>query len=359
MPAISRQARASSLAIQYRWRKTIAVEAAASLVLAAACNLLSASEVWAKTPARACRSSRYTVVALPFLPGVISPSGVVAGITDVRRTVVWRRESGIRELAVPEGFRYTEPAAITKSGDIVVNASDAQTRVRRAFVYSNSSVTALPGNQTFAHGASPSGLIVGEWVPEGKARSDAVYWTNSGAHSVELCCGGTLKAANKAGDVIGEAYDEHGRYHAFAWNPSRGQRRVGPAEGYSSAVAINDAGHILLQVGSDGYLDQAGSLQRLELSSKFYNSVRAMNNCDFVVGGYGPDSDHYRAFVWSATGGFQDLNSLISADSGWTLESATAINDRGEIVGRGDFHRPTGGDDDDRGFLLIPQPPNR
>ena len=156
--------------------------------------------------------------------------------------------------------------------------------------------------------------------------------------------------------MIGDAYDEQGRYHAFVWNPSHGQRMVGPAEGYSSAVAINDAGHILLQVGNDGYLDQAGSLRRLELSSKLYNSVRAMNNCDFVTGGYGPDSDHYRAFVWSATGGFQDLNSLIPSDSGWTLESATSINDRGEIVGRGDLHRLTGDNDDDRGFLLIPQP---
>ena len=331
--------------------------AAASLVLAVACTLLSASEVRAKAPARACRSSRYTVVELPFLPEVISPSGVVAGITEAHRAVVWSRESGIRELAVPEGFHYTEPVAITRPGGIVVNAFDAQTRVRRAFVYSNSSVTALPGNQTFAHGVSPSGLIVGEWVPDGKTRSDAVYWNNSGPHSIGLCCGGTIKAANKAGDVIGDAYDVQGRYHAFVWRPSHGQRMVGPAEGYSSAVAINDAGHILLQVGSDGYLGQAGSLQRLELSSKFYNSVRAMNNCDFVAGGYGPDSDHDRAFVWTATGGFQDLNSLIPSDSGWTLESATAINDRGEIAGRGDFHRATSGHDDDRGFLLIPHWP--
>ncbi|MDB6105194.1 MAG: hypothetical protein JWO52_5193 [Gammaproteobacteria bacterium] len=326
--------------------------AAASLMLAVAGTLLSASEVRAKPPARACRSSRYTVVELPFLPGVISPSGVVAGITEAHRAVVWRRESGTRELAVPEGFHYTEPVAITRSGGLVVNAFDAQTRVRRAFVYSNSSVTALPGNQTFAHGVSPSGLIVGEWVPDGKTRSDAVYWDNSGPHSIGLCCGGTIKAANKTGYVIGDAYDVQGRYHAFVWNPSHGQRRVGPAEAYSSAVAINAAGHVLLQVGSDGYLDQAGSLQRLELSSKFSNSVRAMNDCDFVAGGYGPDSDHDRAFVWTSAGGFQDLNSLIPGDSGWTLESATAINDRGEIVGRGDFHH-----DDDRGFLLIPQWP--
>ena len=73
-----------------------------------------------------------------------------------------------------------------------------------------------------------------------------------------------------------------------------------------------------------------------------------MNDCGFLVGGYGTDSDHYHAFLWTQAGGFQDLNTLIPSNSGWTLEAALAINERGEIVGRGDFHR------DDTGFLLIP-----
>lgn len=150
--------------------------------------------------------------------------------------------------------------------------------------------------------------------------------------------------------MIGDAYDEQGRYHAFAWSPSHGERRVGPPDRYSSAVAINDAGHILVQVAREAYLDEAGTLQHLDLSPKFYNSVLAMNNCDSVVGGYGPDSDHYRAFSWTTAAGFRDLNSLVPADSGWTLGSATAINDHGEIVGQGVFHG------DERGFLLIPRP---
>ena len=65
--------------------------------------------------------------------------------------------------------------------------------------------------------------------------------------------------------------------------------------------------------------------------------AQAMNNCDFVVEGYGANFDKYRAFLWNAAAGFQDLNSLIPSDSGWTLKSATAINDRGEIVGRERF----------------------
>ena len=296
-----------------------------------------------------CQNTQYNVIELPFTPSVISSSGVVAGTTELNRAVLWRRGSGVQGLKVPEEFHTTEPVAITKSGDIVVNALDAQARRRRAFVYSKDSVAALAGNQTVAHGASPSGVILGEWVPQGKTTSDAVYWSNNSPQSIGLCCGGILKGGNKAGVMIGDAYDEQGRYHAFAWSPSHGQRMIGPPDRYSSAVAIDAAGHILLQVGNAGYLDRAGTLQHLDLSPKFYNSVRSMNNCDFVVGGYGPDSDHYRAFIWSATAGFQDLNALIPAKSGWSLKNAAAINDRGEIVGSGVFK------DDERGFLLIPR----
>jgi hypothetical protein len=44
------------------------------------------------------------------------------------------------------------------------------------------------------------------------------------------------------------------------------------------------------------------------------------------------------------------LNLRIASDSGWILESATSINDRGEIVGRGDYKGQ-----DDAGFLLVPE----
>jgi hypothetical protein len=43
------------------------------------------------------------------------------------------------------------------------------------------------------------------------------------------------------------------------------------------------------------------------------------------------------------------LNGLIPAQSGWKLEAAIGINERGEIIGRGDQM-----EGDDQGFLLIP-----
>ena len=68
-----------------------------------------------------------------------------------------------------------------------------------------------------------------------------------------------------------------------------------------------------------------------------------------VVGSFGPFSDASRAFVWEKSQGFQDLNSLVPNGSGWKLESAVDINNRGEIVGKGDLRYQ-----DNSGFLLIP-----
>jgi hypothetical protein len=318
------------------------------LLRALACSFLAATPVWAKAPPENCRHPRYAMRLLPFRAEVISPAGMVAGTDESGRPVVWQASSGVSELPVPKGFHSAEPVAITSSGQIVVDAFDAQHRNRGAFVYSGGSVTAIAGAQTFVHGASPTGLVLGEWVPAGEARAQAVYWSNNVPHALELCCGGTLKAANRSGQMIGEVYDEQGQYHAFAWDSTRHKPRIIVPDRYSAAIAINDAGDILVQAGRDVYLEQGGRPQMLELSAGLVNTARSMNNCGFVVGGYGPDSDRYRGFLWSPTGGFQDLNSRIPPDSGWTIQDALAINDRGEIVGKANRNR------DEAGFLLTP-----
>ena len=311
---------------------------------------LCAPLVQAAAPSQACRSiTRYSVTELPFIPKVIASSGDVAGITELHRTVLWNPKSGVEELSVPDGFKYTEPVAITGKGAVLIDAFDAKGHKRGAFAWVNHSLTALPGNQTWARGIGAAGTVVGEWVPQGKTSTDGVYWKDAVPHPVGLCCGGMLKAVNEHGDMIGDAYDAQGHYHAFRWNPESGQRAIDPSDSYSSAVAINGAGHVLLQVGSDAWLDDTRHLQRLPLSGKLYNSVQSMNDCDVVVGAYGPDSEHYRAFSWTEAQGFRDLNSFVPEDSGWELQSAAAINNRGEIVGSGELRG------DDRGYLLIPQ----
>ena len=60
-----------------------------------------------------------------------------------------------------------------------------------------------------------------------------------------------------------------------------------------------------------------------------------------------PDGGGRRAFLWEA-GALTDLNTLIPAGTGWTLMSAYAINDAGQITGTGTLGGRT------RAFLLNP-----
>ena len=60
---------------------------------------------------------------------------------------------------------------------------------------------------------------------------------------------------------------------------------------------------------------------------------------------------HNHAFVWTSTGGMQDLNNLLAlnAPSGWTLTYAYGIDDAGHIVGYG-----TNSSGATHAFLLTP-----
>ncbi len=64
--------------------------------------------------------------------------------------------------------------------------------------------------------------------------------------------------------------------------------------------------------------------------------------------GYSGTFSGFRAFVSSDDGVLQDLNNLIPLGSGFTLDSAYAINDKGEIVGIGFINGQQ------HGFLLRP-----
>ena len=61
-------------------------------------------------------------------------------------------------------------------------------------------------------------------------------------------------------------------------------------------------------------------------------------NSQGQVVGTSNDDDKLRAFLWEK-GKMINLNKLIAPNSGWTLLVASRINDNGQIVGRGYFHK--------------------
>ncbi|MGA8270416.1 MAG: hypothetical protein WB919_02585 [Candidatus Sulfotelmatobacter sp.] len=296
-------------------------------------------------------AERYKVVALPLRPSSINQAGQVSGTTEAHRAGLWSMKSGLRELPLPAGFRNSEGIAVNNSGHVTGDVYDNIFSKHRAFIFANGRLTLLAGEQSRSYGISDSDEVVGESLLPGKKTTEPVSWDKSTIRPLGGCCGGSAKGVNKNGDVVGDSYDEAGRYQAFLWKPDHGLQTIGPPNRYSSAIAMNDRGHVISQAVSESFLYADGVLTRLEFSSLYPSQPRSMNNCDVIVGSYGPFSDADRAFVWEKSRGFRDLNTLIAPDSGWKLEAATSINDHGEIVGRGDYK-----DEDDTGFLLIPEP---
>jgi len=297
-----------------------------------------------------CIAEHYKVIALPLQPAHINEARQVAGTTSVHRAATWTEESGLRELPLPQGFYNSEATAVNNSNHVTGVVYDRTFSKRRAFAFADDVLTLLPGQQSRAYNISDSDEVTGESLLPGKTATSPVLWSRGKIQSLGDCCGGSAKGLSKDREAIGDVYDKTGRYQAFLWTESRGLQPFGPPGRYSSAIAITAEGHVLVQVVSEVLLYAGGSLTRLDLSSRFPSQPRAINNCDVIVGSFGPFSDAERAFIWDNKRGFRDLNSDIASDSGWKLESASSINDHGEIVGRGEYKGQ-----DDTGFLLIPE----
>lgn len=121
-----------------------------------------------------------------------------------------------------------------------------------------------------------------------------------------------------------------------------------PDDSYGSASAVNDKGHV---VGFSGptylnyshaflYTKNTGLINLGKLyPSDLFSVALDINNNGQIVGSSGSydlfsTSGEVHAFIYS-DGKLQDLNDLISADSGFILTQARAINDKGQIVGAG------------------------
>jgi len=307
----------------------------------------------AQTQAKECvlQAEHYKIVALPLLPRHINNHSQVVGTTDTHGAAIWGEKEGLRTLATSAGFTIAELVSVNNQGQAAGFATDSNSAKHQGFRYADGKMTVLSGSQSRPYAINDAGHVAGESLLPGKLEPSPVLWKDQTPVDLGACCGGAAVALNNRGQIAGNQYDREGRYHAFTWDSARGIQPLGPQDTFSSAIAINDVGHIILDAFSGGmWLYAEGKPTPLQLGPQKNAKPAALNNCDVIVGAFGPYSDAERAFVWDKEHGFHDLNDLIPANSGWTLERTSSINDRGEIAGWGD-HKG----DDDAGFLLIPQ----
>lgn len=146
---------------------------------------------------------------------------------------------------------------------------------------------------------------------------------------------------------------------------------VGQAVGWSTTIPLNECGWNLGRCPmravlwtSTGEISDLGTLPGDTLSAASSTNLSGQvvgSSGNTLVGqgwggnggsGFGGDGGSVavigRPFIWSAQNGMQDLNTLIRAGSGWVLNSVSAINTSGQIVGSGTLNGQS------CGFLLTP-----
>lgn len=319
-----------------------------AVCLAATLITLISSGLYGQGGSKDPASGRYEVVELPLRPLAISDSGWVAGATADQHAATWSAKAGLFRVPLPSQFSLSECTGINSSGEAVGTASTADSAHSSAFLVQKGKVMFLPGQQSRASGINDAAWTVGQAILPGSKVAGPVFWKTGSPVEIDICCAGTANAINQQNLIAGDTYDRQGQYHAFLWDAAHGAHLIPvPVAESSSVLALNSQGEILLKAMPGGlFLYSAGKLNRLDIP---LSTPLGLNQSDVIVGSFGPGLEAQLAFVWDRVHGTQNLNTLIPLGSGWQLEVASGINDRGEIVGWGVYRG-----NENVGFLLRP-----
>lgn len=315
----------------------------------------------------------------------------------------------VLDLPPLPGRPVTTGADISDNGSVVGVASiNSLGQQGRGFLFNgleNGSVTTelgtLGGATSAAYGVNGSNVVVGASL-NGAAQARAFLFDGIRFTDLGTLAGGTTseaRAINHNGVVAGFSGTTSGSDHAFIYNGT--MTDLGTLPGFDSesrAFAINNSdqvvgvsynnitgesraflhnGTTLINLGvlpgdqstlaydinrfdqivgvskstnapSQAFLYEGGSMTGLGTLPGGGNSeANGINDFGQVVGWAVSSNGQQRATFYSS-GKSRDLNDLIPEDSGWTLQTASAINNRGEITGTGLFRGQR------RAFLAIP-----
>lgn len=280
-------------------------------------------------------------------------TGLVAG----QHAFYWSQSGGMKDLGTLSGATVSGAIGINDSG-IVVGYSNVKGKLATDFVavqWSSTGAisklgTLTGGSSSSAFEVNSSGEIAGDsFLSSGLV--NATSWTNKKIKNLGALKGAIFTAGldiNDNGEIVGESVFSYGppfTSHGFRWNGST-MTDLGTLSGgvTSIANAINTSGIIVGQ--SDGSntsghwhavkWDTTEKIKDLGvLKGGTYSIAFAINDSNVVVGYANTSNNAPHAIVWTSSGGMKDLNSLIAANSGWTLINANAINNVGQITGYG------------------------
>ena len=254
------------------------------------------------------------------------------------------------------GGTISRALGINTGGQVVGGSTNAS--AYHAFLYDGTmhDLGTLDGGgvNSSANAINDSGLVVGYAYTS--AGYPHAFMYDSSMHDLGTLGGlySSARAVNAGGTMVGYSYNSAGAQRAFLYTGGS-MTDLGILAGatYSEAWGINASGQV---VGDSNYgggpasvFLYDGTMHNLGRLSGFADTLGYGINATGQIVGTAVNGTTYHAFLYTQ-GTMADLNSLVTNLDGWTLESASAINDSGAIVGYGLLGGNT------RGFLLTPVP---
>lgn len=245
--------------------------------------------------------------------------------------------------------------AINDNGQVCGTAS-IKNGGSHAFLYSNwvkTDLGTLGGSYSVGAGINNSGQVCGISYVSGTSEAPFIYANGT---MTNLGISGFARDINDNGQIVGYAPNSSsGILYPFLYsdNVKINLGSLGGSGG--AAMAINNSGQVVGQAGTSedlthAFLYSEGAMIDLGTFGGNYSTAWGINSNGQVVG-LAKDADSSDcAFLYSGNK-MINLNTLIDPTCGWTLYSARAINDLGQIVGYG--LNPIG---ESHAFLLNPIP---
>jgi probable HAF family extracellular repeat protein len=296
-------------------------------------------------PLAARAAPSYTMTMLPENMTVfaIGAGGQAVGMAKVPAgwaASIW--SGGVVTSYGDLGGGFSEFTAISSNGMLAGDALAGQGGPSHAILYANGAMQdlgSLNGIDSYGKAVNASGQVAGQAAD---AQDNRAFLYANGVMNDLGTFGGKYAAAtgiNDAGVVVGSAAyakDDGAFTRAFTYRDGVMTDIGAFDDGQSWANAINQAGEVV------GESWDANSLQTPR-AFLYANGVMtdigrlgagadalAINALGQIVGWTG-EQDASRAFLYLG-GKMLDLNTLVAGLGGWTLTSASAINDAGQIA---------------------------
>jgi hypothetical protein len=193
------------------------------------------------------------------------------------------------------------------------------------------------------------------WSTDDSGDQHACIWQQDPSgqwHIQSLARPGTTSTAsrvNQAGTVVDQALFVPGVLHAFRWNPGPGVSDALGVNAFDDIVGVVDPGPGG-RVGGFRWTTSGGMQLLQGRPNELFSNATAINDHGVVVGTSDIASEiGSRAVIWLGDQAAVSLTDQVLQNPGWRLETAQAINNRGQITGSGTA--PSG---EFHGYLLSP-----